>query len=85
MFNYKGLKAWSDEEWNRLPKEGRPKGAIRFGFGWALLEDDPSVCIEDPDEDPVARDAGAGQITRGDRRDFGRLIFRVSRSTQPGS
>lgn len=60
MFDYKGLKTWSDEEWNRLPREDRPGGAIRFGLGWACLTGDSPIR---PEDTPTGK-RKATQITR---------------------
>lgn len=64
MFDYKGLRTWSDEEWNRLPLEDRPSGAIRFGSGWALLADESSASTEAPVDNPDLTNPNPGQITK---------------------
>ena len=31
------FRTWSAEEWDRIPPERRPPGAVRFGDGWIEL------------------------------------------------
>src|SRR5918998_1034047 len=38
---YRLVNSWSRAEWERLPIESRPEGAIPFGDGWVLLAEEP--------------------------------------------
>jgi hypothetical protein len=43
MGRYRLVHSWSRAEWERLPSEAHPGGAIPFGDGWVLLAEEPPI------------------------------------------
>lgn len=54
------VRTWSREQWERLPAEARPDGAIPFGDGWVLVQEFPPVGAAPPTDSAARRGARPG-------------------------